>query len=153
MVGWYHPPVLARSGVLVTLANIFGRHSDRRLIEALASQPQTAFDYSREPGDFWLDYVSDLGDGWNSAYAVAHAVAQPILDLRTEEGSVESTCGGRVLVFGGDEVYPYPSREAYEQRTEKPYATAFATHRHPDIFAVPGNHDWYDSLIAFSRAF
>src|SRR5687767_417315 len=154
MVGWYHPPVLARSGVLVTLANIFGRHSDRRLIEALASQPQSAFDYSRESGDFWLDYVSDVGDGWNSTFAVARGVAQPQLDLTTADGNVETTFGGRVLLFGGDEVYPYPSRDAYEQRTEKPYATAFAEFAsRPDVFAVPGNHDWYDSLIAFSRTF
>lgn len=153
MTSWYHPSVLARSAVLVTLANLFGRHSDRRLIEALASQPQAIFDYSREPCDFWIDYVADLGDGWNPTYAVAYALAQPVLELRTPDGAIERTCAGRVLVFGGDEVYPYPSREAYELRTEKPYATAFAGRGCPDLFAVPGNHDWYDSLIAFSRTF
>jgi hypothetical protein len=59
-----------------------------------------------------------------------------------------------VLLFGGDEVYPYPSRQAYEQGTEKPYATALAgREKRPDVFAVPGNHDWYDSLVAFSRTF
>jgi hypothetical protein len=152
MVSWFHPPVLARAGVLVTIANIFGRHSDRRLLEALATQAQGAFDYSREPGDFWLDYVCDVGDGWNSTYAIANAIAQPTLELQGSEGT-EITHGGRVLVFGGDEVYPYPSRRAYEQRTEKPYACAFSVGRHPDVFAVPGNHDWYDSLIAFSRTF
>jgi hypothetical protein len=150
MTGWYDPHVLARSAVLVTIANLFGRNSDQRLIEALANQPQAAFDYSREPGEFWLDYVSDIGDGWNSAFAVASALAQPELIARDP---AEVTCSGRVLVFGGDEVYPYPSRKAYEIHTEKPYATAFAGRRCPDLFAVPGNHDWYDSLIAFSRTF
>ena len=59
-----------------------------------------------------------------------------------------------MLLFGGDEVYPYPSRKAYEQGTEKPYATAIAGRaERPDVFAVPGNHDWYDSLVAFSRTF
>jgi hypothetical protein len=149
MVGWFHPPVLARSGVMVAIANLFGRHSDRRLLEALASQPQAIFDYTQERGDFWVDYVSDLGDGWNSTYSVATAMAQPSLRLGDDV-----THPGRVLVFGGDCVYPYPSREAYEQRTEKPYALAFAQRTDcPDLFAVPGNHDWYDSLIAFSRAF
>jgi hypothetical protein len=156
MVGWFDPPVFARSGVLVAIANLFGRHSDRRLIEALANQPQAIFDYTQEAGDFWLDYVSDLGDGWNSTYGIAHALARPTLELKgqTGDGVAETTRAGRVLVFGGDEVYPYPSREAYEQRTEKPYAMAFVGHaRCPDVFAVPGNHDWYDSLIAFSRTF
>jgi hypothetical protein len=154
MVGWFDPQVLARSALLVTLANLFGRHSDRRLIEALASQSQNAFNYSAESGDFWLDYVSDLGDGFNSTHSVAHALAQPELEVRTRSGGIERTRAGKVLIFGGDEVYPYPAREAYEQRTEKPYALAFAGRSSlPDLFAVPGNHDWYDSLIAFSRSF
>ena len=46
MVGWYDPRVLAHSAYQVAIANIFGRHSDTRLIEALASQPQNEFDYS-----------------------------------------------------------------------------------------------------------
>jgi len=157
-VGWFDPPVLARSAVLVMIANIFGRHSDRRLLEALAGQPQGTFDYSRAPGDFWLDYVSDLGDGWNATYAIASAVARPELNVdavtTAGSGDRETTHSGSVLVFGGDEVYPYPSREAYEIRTETPYALALADKAtKPDIFAIPGNHDWYDSLIAFSRTF
>lgn len=149
MVGWFHPPVLARSGVMVAIANLFGRHSDRRLLEALGTQPQAIFDYSQQRGDFWVDYVADLGDGWNSTYCVARSMSQPSLAL-----AGEVTQPGRVLVLGGDCVYPYPSRDAYEQSTEKPYATAFAYRaERPDVFAVPGNHDWYDSLIAFSRAF
>jgi hypothetical protein len=153
MVGWFDPQVLARSALLVTLANLFGRHSDRRLIEALASQSQDPFDYSSATGDFWLDYVSDLGDGFNSGFTVADALARPELAVTMPSGTIEKTHSASVLVFGGDEVYPYPSREAYELRTEKPYALAFAGRPLPDVFAVPGNHDWYDSLIAFSRTF
>ena len=46
MVGWYDPRVLMQSAYQIAIANIFGRHSDTRLIEALASQPQTEFDYT-----------------------------------------------------------------------------------------------------------
>lgn len=155
MVGWYDPRVLAHSGYQVAIANVFGRHSDTRLIEALASQPQAEFDYSKEAldgGDFWLDYTADIGDGWNSTYAVADAIARPELPLE-QGGATELTRPGRVLVFGGDEVYPYPSRNEYEVRTETPYRLAFAGRAHPDVFAIPGNHDWYDSLVAFSRTF
>lgn len=157
MVGWFDPPLLARSAVLVTIANLFGRNSDQRLIEALANQSQGVFDYSRESaqadGDFWLDYMSDVGDGWNSTYAVAHAATEPVLDLKNADGSVEHTRSGRVIIFGGDEVYPYPSRSCYERKTEKPYTIALTGRTPPDVYAVPGNHDWYDSLIAFSRTF
>lgn len=164
MVGWYDPRVLAQTAYHVAIANIFGRHSDTRLIEALANQPQTDFDYSvaegaaegfgqRDPqADFWLDYVADTGDGWNSTYAIADALAAPELTLE-HAGATEVTRTGRVLVFGGDEVYPYPTRTEYEVRTETPYTLAFAGRARPDVYAIPGNHDWYDSLVAFSRTF
>jgi hypothetical protein len=156
MVGWYDPRVLAHSAYQVAIANVFGRHSDPRLIEALASQPQNEFDYSpaagTPAGDFWFDYAADIGDGWNSTFAIADAIAQPTLDLRSGD-AVEHTQAGRLLVFGGDEVYPYPSRSEYAVRTETPYKKAFAGRAHPDVFAIPGNHDWYDSLVAFSRVF
>jgi hypothetical protein len=102
MVGWYDPRVLMHSAYQIAIANIFGRHSDTRLIEALASQPQDAFDYSQEQGDFWFDYVSDVGDGWNPTYAVADAIAQPALDL-VHGDTRETLSAGRGLVFGGDE--------------------------------------------------
>jgi hypothetical protein len=152
MVGWYDPRVLAHSAYQVAIANIFGRHSDTRLIEALASQPQNEFDYSQTNGDFWLDYTADIGDGWNSTFAIADAIAQPELRF-TRDGVQETTRAGRVLVFGGDEVYPYPTRAEYDVRTETPYKLAFAGRARPDVFAIPGNHDWYDSLVAFSRTF
>jgi hypothetical protein len=152
MVGWYDPRVLAHSAYKLVIANIFGRHSDTRLIEALASQPQNEFDYSAAQGDFWFDYAADIGDGWNPTYAVADAIAQPEL-LLDDHGKPVKTEAGRVLVFGGDEVYPYPTRSEYDVRTETPYNMAFAGRAHPDVFAIPGNHDWYDSLVAFSRIF
>jgi hypothetical protein len=77
--------------------------------------------------------------------------------LRPSPQSADSlldTRGGEVLVMGGDQVYPYPSRNAYMRRTETPYIEAFASReRKPDLFAIPGNHDWFDSLVAFSRAY
>lgn len=154
MVGWFDPRVLAQSAWHVAVSNVFGRHSDTRLIEALATQKQEEFDYSAAERDFWFDFVADTGDGWDSTYAVANALAEPTLEVRHGSGETEHTHRGKVLMFGGDEVYPYPSRVEYESRTERPYRKAFAgrTDR-PDIFAVPGNHDWYDSLIAFSRTF
>ncbi|HEV7609656.1 MAG TPA: hypothetical protein VGO61_20140 [Steroidobacteraceae bacterium] len=152
MVGWYDPRVLAHSAYQVAIANIFGRHSDTRLIEALATQPQNEFDYSAAQGDFWFDYAADIGDGFNSTFAIADAMARPELVVE-HAGANENTQAGRVLVFGGDEVYPYPTRAEYDVRTETPYRLAFAARSRPDVFAIPGNHDWYDSLVAFSRTF
>src|SRR5213075_787135 len=137
MVGWYDPRVLVHSAYQVAIANIFGRYSDTRLIEALATQPQNEFDYSAEQGDFWFDYAADLGDGWNSTFAIADAIARPEIEV-DHGGKTERTHAGRVLIFGGDEVYPYPTRSEYEVRTETPYRLAFAGRARPDVFAVPG---------------
>jgi hypothetical protein len=155
MTGWFDPAVMTRTAVMLATANIFGRHSDTRLIEALGNQPQSTFDYSQDDAqEFWLDYTADLGDGWNSTHTIAQAIANESLALTDATGSAVHTRAGRVLIFGGDEVYPYPSRDRYVQCTENPYRSAFAARsERPDLFAIPGNHDWYDSLVAFSRSF
>ena len=89
MVGWYNADVLAQSAWMMTVANLFGRHSDSRLIEALSNQPQGVFRFETDApdGEFWFDFVSDVGDGFNPTYTVArgiaagvaHEVAAPVL--------------------------------------------------------------------------
>ncbi|HSF30408.1 MAG TPA: hypothetical protein VLK82_08050 [Candidatus Tectomicrobia bacterium] len=37
MMGWYQPSQLVRTGIAVAISTIFGRHSDHRLVEALAT--------------------------------------------------------------------------------------------------------------------
>jgi hypothetical protein len=111
----------------------------------------------RPADDFWFDFVADVGDGWDSTYAVASALANDhelvYKDRDGQEQKAMARCG-EVLVFGGDEVYPTASRNAYEQRLVAPYRAAFASTGHyPTAFAMPGNHDWYDNLVSFSRLF
>ena len=153
MVGWYDPRVLAHSAYQVAIANIFGRHSDTRLIEALASQPQNEFDYSQRAGRL----LARLRRGhrrrleFDLRHRRCHRATRARRSSTTAHAKRRSA--GRVLVFGGDEVYPYPTRAEYDVRTETPYKLAFAGRAQPDVFAIPGNHDWYDSLVAFSRTF
>jgi hypothetical protein len=184
MVGWYNPVQLARTGISIITSTLFGRNADRRLLEALRAAPIEYTDYSVVDGaarrEIWLDYVADSGDGFDPTFAVASAVARETLELVEPPPSpgtrgAEPTSGasgasgasgepaprrhltqrGRVLVFGGDLVYPVASRECYEQRLVMPYEHALSSSGapHPDVYAVPGNHDWYDSLIAFTRRF
>ena len=153
MVGWFDPGQLVRTGVDVVISAIFARNSDRRVLDALSHPGYDACDYSSRE-ELWLDYVADTGDGWNSTYAVAHALAQPELGVDVG-GARRSTRRGDVLVFGGDAVYPVASRDAYERRLVAAYRTALPNTEppHPKVFAVAGNHDWYDSLVAFTRIF
>lgn len=160
MVAWYRPGQLVRTGVSIALSTIFGRHADQRTLEALRARPIEYFDYSVDDSgatrqELWLDYVADAGDGFDATYAVASALAHRALDVSDPTGARHATERGRILVFGGDLVYPVAQREQYEQRLVMPYEQALpsTTAPHPDLYAVPGNHDWYDSLVAFTRRF
>jgi hypothetical protein len=177
MVGWYDPRQLIRTGIQVAISTIFGRHSDRRLVEALASGKPEIYDYthhyrddggdvceldeSRPREEIWIDYVADTGEGWNSTYGVAYYLAEDSRELEYADAAtgVTGTVAvrrGDVFVFGGDQVYPAADRVEYDRRLVKPYEHAYpwaAREEHPHLFAIPGNHDWYDSLISFSRLF
>lgn len=160
MVDWYEPGQLVRTGISTLISTIFSRNADQRLLEALKADPIEYFDYSVDDGnaerrEMWIDYVADAGDGFNATYAVASAIAHRALDVTDPTGAVHSTRRGRVLVFGGDLTYPVASRDAYERQLVMPYEQALQYSRapHPDVYAIPGNHDWYDSLVAFTRRF
>ncbi|RLN02449.1 hypothetical protein BBJ28_00006243 [Nothophytophthora sp. Chile5] len=82
---------------------------------------------------------------------------------------------GEALVIGGDLAYPHPDSESYEKRlwrcfeyamkaprsyhpasisTKKKNPGGCATLRDyagPSVFAIPGNHDWFDGLNTFTR--
>jgi 3',5'-cyclic AMP phosphodiesterase CpdA len=157
MVRWLHPAQLIRTGLDALVAAMFGARADHRLIEAVVRPQPPYFDYSAESpeGDFWLDYVADMGDGWSSTYAVARLLALPSLEVGDPEGERHALERGRLLVLGGDLVYPGASRETYEERLVQPYEEALSRTEEPspDLFAIPGNHDWYDGLAAFMRLF
>ncbi|MCB0726060.1 MAG: metallophosphoesterase [Ignavibacteriae bacterium] len=170
MVRWFDVKQLASTGIKVIFSTIIGEQTDKRIIQALSSAGKDFYDYSFHYKDIdgspvvdtdnprkemWLDYVSDTGDGWNSTYSVAYYASNPELTLKGDSKSF-NTKRGEVLVFGGDEVYPTPSKDAYHKRLIVPFQTAFGddTPEHkPHVFAIPGNHDWYDGLSAFSKIF
>ena len=85
--------------------------------------------YDRSDRDeLWVDYVSDLGDGWNSTYTVASLLAQAARADRPgptgDEPIPIATERGSILVMGGDQVYPVPTRTQYENRLIGPYRAA-----------------------------
>ncbi|MDQ3698143.1 MAG: hypothetical protein M3373_08985 [Gemmatimonadota bacterium] len=159
MVDWFSPGELVHSGIKALLSSTFGAYADRREMQAALNEP-TVRDYSGESGDFWLDFVADLGDGWNSTYSVAYLMGRDTLDLprydaNGKEKGRERTGRGRILVMGGDMVYPTATREAYEARLVAPYRAAlpYVERDQPHLYAIPGNHDWYDGLTSYIRLF
>jgi len=164
MAAWYDPGLLAGTGVRSVISSLFGTFADKReaIAAANAIQPTPAdgeFDYSRKHpgGDFWFDYLADSGDGWNPTFAMARLVAEGVT-------LGETLPRGRLLVCGGDQVYPTATREEYQDRFIGPFDHAYdrggarplwddhPDHR-PHLYAIPGNHDWYDGLSAFFGLF
>ncbi|HEX8653707.1 MAG TPA: hypothetical protein VF693_00595 [Allosphingosinicella sp.] len=166
MVGWYDPLLLIRTGIRAVISKLFGQFADKREAIAAGNAIQATpadgeFDYSGALGrdGFWFDYLADTGDGWNPAYAMARLVGQEAITL--DEHRLPR---GRLLILGGDQVYPTASREQYEHRFLGPYEQAFEAAggpdgwkagdgRRPDLYAIPGNHDWYDGLNSFLGLF
>ena len=147
-VRWLSPGLLARSGVEVIVSGTFGKFADKR---ELQREPQETLDYSTSTGDLWVDYLSDTGDGWEATYTMAWLLAQPAL-----QAGDETLPRGRILLLGGDQVYPSATPEMYEDRFIGPFAAALPRSSHPDkpdMYALPGNHDWYDGLVSFLRVF
>ncbi|MBM7083585.1 metallophosphoesterase family protein [Micromonospora sp. SCSIO 07396] len=147
-VPWLAPFLLISTGIRTLLAMLFGAYLDKRELQnALDARIGTQVG---PDGGLWLDYVADLGDGFDATYSVAYLLAQPEL---TVDG--HRLPRAQTLVMGGDQVYPSAAYEAYEDRCKGPYQAALpvAPPQRPMLFAVPGNHDWYDGLTAFLRLF
>jgi hypothetical protein len=172
MTSWFQPVLLAKLLWRVVVSDLFGQYADGRLIvaaldpvselELVARAKQFASENANDEvwaftpdasGSVWIDYVADLGDGFDSTYAIASLLAQ---DTLTVGGHL--TRRGQLLVMGGDEVYPNASFENYQQRLQDPYAWAFpdpdpSSIKGPPVYAIPGNHDWYDGLVLFLSLF
>lgn len=150
-VPWLNPGLLAGTAGRVVLAHLFGGYLDKRELQAVL--PSTIDDHS-DAGEIWIDYTADVGDGFDATYTVASLLARPSLTFADADDELPRA---DVLVLGGDQVYPTASAKAYENRWKGPYRAAFpqppASGPGPSLYALPGNHDWYDGLTSFLRLF
>ncbi|MBN9268343.1 MAG: hypothetical protein J0I75_27970, partial [Hyphomicrobium sp.] len=158
LVGWYEPRLLARVGMRTIISSVFGQYADQRLIQAATDVAPietiiNRYNYSDirsddperrvalgENGAFWIDYIADIGDGFEPTYTTAYLLAQPHIKI---DGIEEPLTAGSILIMGGDQCYPQATREEYKARLQTPYDWAYnvpAPER--KLFAIPGNHDW-----------
>ena len=167
MTAWFNPPQLALTGLWVASSTFFGGMFDRReLMASLDPFDEDDFKLTHDHSghkELWFDYVADTGDGWASTHAVARLLARPSLEVGAEKPLER----GKLLFFGGDEIYPTPT-PGYETKLDVPYfhanlreaaggldlaASKFGLFRGEYVYAIPGNHDWYDGLTAFTHLF
>ena len=161
MTSWFHPVLLCKLLLKVIVSDVFGQYADRRLIQAaldpagnkeFLDRGDISADMVKDAdGALWLDFVADLGDGFDATYAVAYLLAQPNLVV---DG--HALPRGSALVMGGDEVYPTSARDDYMVKLRQPYAFAspnVGPERTRPLLLLPGNHDWYDGLVNFLAIF
>ncbi len=168
MVDWFDPGLLVKVGIRSIISATLGSYTDQRLIQAATDDAATEvlqkrYDYSEtgnpdhaikadENGAVWIDYIADLGDGFEATYAMSYLLAADSLKVA---GAADPLPAGKLLVMGGDQVYPDATKQEYHNRLRDPYDWAFSAAGKPQrkLFAIPGNHDWYDGLSAFSALF
>ncbi len=162
MVNWFEPAILFQTGIKALISSLFGNYADRREMEAALDMPlpgsiisNTLAEYS-DLDEIWVDFISDTGDGFNSTYSVASTVAQPYLTVE-DDGAAIKLPRGRILILGGDQIYPTPTGEIYDTKFRIPFESALPKiendENNPHMYAIPGNHDWYDGLGSFMKVF
>ncbi|WP_433336765.1 metallophosphoesterase family protein [Spirillospora sp. CA-294931] len=135
---WRRPTVLwsSRNDVI---ARLFGDPSNgirRRCVAALADRgTRAAFTIPLQREAFSFLLMGDTGEGDQSQYAVVPPA------MRVGEDT-------DFMVVASDVVYPTGTAEDYEAKFFRPYKDYAGP-----IYAVPGNHDWYDGLRGFLRVF
>ena len=111
-VRWIAPAEL-KTWATSLLSLAFGVYADKREMQGAFESSVvdlSALDlYGDE--DFWFDYAADTGDGFDATFTVATLLAQPALSIDGVDGPLPR---GELLVFGGDEVYPAATAQAYE---------------------------------------
>src|SRR5262249_28294363 len=157
-----------RIGIRDAVSAVFGGYADQRLMQAgtdaVKTQNELAERYDnsdvtrwRGPtGPDWGGYIPEGGAGFGPAFGMGRGLGEKELKVGSE-----MLPAGEILLLGGDQCYPQATHEEYEERFVLPYAAALppvkADENPPKgndklikgerkLFALPGNHDWYDGL-------
>lgn len=135
---WLSPATLwsARND---TVARLFGDPVDgvrrRWVADQIARGADPDFVITREPDTFSFLLLGDTGEGQKPQYAVV-------------PGAMKIGEGTDFMVISSDVIYPIGSVNDYPEKFYVPYQNYPAP-----IYAIPGNHDWYDTNCGFMRIF
>jgi uncharacterized membrane protein HdeD (DUF308 family)/3',5'-cyclic AMP phosphodiesterase CpdA len=117
------------------------REAMTRAVLAAAPAPETARAFAVSPpgvsGDFAFLVVGDPGEG----DASQHVLRDQIIRAGADPGV-------RFMVIASDVIYPTGSMKNYEANFWLPFKGF-----DKPVYAIPGNHDWYDALEGFVATF
>jgi uncharacterized membrane protein HdeD (DUF308 family) len=112
----------------------------RAVVAGSGGQP-SASTFAVEPddvsGDFAFIVIGDTGEGDASQHV-----------LRDQLLAVANHPDVRFVVISSDVVYPTGAMNDYEAKFWLPFKGVTRP-----VYAIPGNHDWYDALEAFNATF
>jgi hypothetical protein len=138
-LSWLDPRTLwaARNGVLASwFGDPTGRTRARWVAQrAAAGAPADKVIRRDDPDRFSFLVIGDTGEGGDPQYAVV-------------PGLLRAGAGTRFAVLASDVIYPVGSADDYAAKFFRPYQDYPAP-----IYAIPGNHDWYEDLGGFMRVF
>lgn len=138
-ISWLDPRMLwaARNGVLASwFGDPTGRTRGRWVAQrAAAGAPADKVIRRTDPDRFSFLVIGDTGEGDDPQYAVV-------------PGLLKAGADTAFTVLASDVIYPVGSADDYDGKFFRPYQD----YRAP-IYAIPGNHDWYEDLGAFMRVF
>lgn len=116
--------------------------------------------------EIWFDYIADTGDDALTMYNIARLCLSDLdrtdgdrieLAGETPRPGAERLPRGAFLVVGGDTAYHVADLPTLQRSFWLPFQWAHRQvrpHGPPrPIFAIPGNHDYYDALHGFNRQF
>ncbi|WP_326671857.1 metallophosphoesterase family protein [Streptomyces canus] len=138
-ISWLNPKTLwaARNGVVASwFGDPTGRTRSRWVAQrAAAGAPADKVIRREDPDQFSFMVIGDTGEGDDPQYAVV-------------PGFLKISQNTRFAVVASDVIYPVGSGDDYGTKFFRPYQDYPAP-----IYAIPGNHDWYEDLGAFMRVF
>lgn len=162
MVNWFEPRILLQTGIKSLISGLFGNYADRREMQAALDDRETDQQWDemlksyRQRDEIWIDFISDTGDGFNATYSVAATASRPELVVNVD-GVERKLPRAKLLILGGDQVYPSPTGDDYDNKFKMPFEAALPADNsdpdYPHMYAIPGNHDWYDGLGNFIKIF
>lgn len=110
-------------------------------------------DFRTDRDELWFDYIADTGDDARVMRALAASFGRELAN--DELGVPHPTLPvGDFLFVGGDTAYYISDETTLRQRFVAPLNASCGEVRETrQIFAIPGNHDYYDHLVGFNRLF
>jgi hypothetical protein len=137
-LSWINPLPLWRSRN-DTLARLFGDPTNDMRRAWVRQLPGREHDFAihdyADRAEISVALLGDTGEGDGSQYAVV-------------PGLLKEAGGSDFMFIISDVIYPAGGIDEYENKFYRPYKD------YPGpIYAIPGNHDWYDDLTGFMFTF